>query len=591
MPIWADAVFVWNPGDAVIRPFDEVTSTSSDVAVTEGTFVSTPRDGRTYTGNQGSRFALASIPNDSDFTLMCAVRSPTGSEAVYGLWTGDKDSDRKWARIAQNNTLNATATLFSDYRGSSTTIRANGWPVGEWDDNTSSTAIRVLVARYNYDAGLDMYSVELFADGAYLASGFETKGAVIDIDRISVGWVDDFNQQADSNGGQVFAAAAWARALTDAEMRAISSDPYSYPTDPSDPGWETGVDEWSGCRFYYDPNHGSRSADRASGSGLCTTALTDGTEVTVLTIDGREYNGAVGARWEKAIIDQFDLDSPSTQMAVVRMTAGTSKGSAVWHGARDSDRRWYTSGRHTDGGADATWEAAARRSSTTPGGANWPIAQVADADDTDIHVIVARIDGAGSAEIFVDNFATTGTDGPETWNGVNGFFDRITVGRNDDSAPTSNVTFQVFRAAVWDRELSDAEVQAVLADPYGFPGATVPVAPSNPAAVAVSASQIDVTWDDVADETGYRVERSPNGSSGWADVSGNLAAGTTSYSDTGLTASTQYFYRVIAFNGVGDSTPSTVVNATTQAGPATGTAVLPSSLTRRLIRRRTGNSR
>jgi hypothetical protein len=126
-----------------------------------------------------------------------------------------------------------------------------------------------------------------------------------------------------------------------------------------------------------------------------------------------------------------------------------------------------------------------------------------------------------------------------------------------------------------------------------YPAATVPAAPSNPAAVAVSASQIDVSWDDVADETGYRVERSPNGSSGWVDVSGNLPAGTTSYQDTGLTASTQYFYRVIAFNAVGDSTPSTVVNATTQAGPTppSGASVLPSSLTRRLVRRRNGNSR
>lgn len=95
--------------------------------------------------------------------------------------------------------------------------------------------------------------------------------------------------------------------------------------------------------------------------------------------------------------------------------------------------------------------------------------------------------------------------------------------------------------------------------------AAVPDAPTNPAATADSQTQITVTWDDVADETGFRVERSPDGSGSWTDVSGNLAAGTTSYPDTGLTCNTQYFYRVFAFNGDGDSAASSTVNATTDA--------------------------
>lgn len=92
-----------------------------------------------------------------------------------------------------------------------------------------------------------------------------------------------------------------------------------------------------------------------------------------------------------------------------------------------------------------------------------------------------------------------------------------------------------------------------------------PDAPTNPAAAALSASSIRVTWDNVADETGYRVERSPNGSSGWTDVSGNLAADTVSYDDTGLTPATTYYYRVYAFNAGGDSDPSSTVNTTTDS--------------------------
>lgn len=92
-----------------------------------------------------------------------------------------------------------------------------------------------------------------------------------------------------------------------------------------------------------------------------------------------------------------------------------------------------------------------------------------------------------------------------------------------------------------------------------------PAAPGNPTATADSQTQITVDWDNVADETGFRVERSPNGTTGWSDVSGNLPANTVTYADTGLTCNTQYFYRVYAFNAAGDSPASTVVDATTNA--------------------------
>lgn len=73
-----------------------------------------------------------------------------------------------------------------------------------------------------------------------------------------------------------------------------------------------------------------------------------------------------------------------------------------------------------------------------------------------------------------------------------------------------------------------------------------PTTPTNPAAASLSATSIRVTWDDVGDEDAYQVERSADGVSGWAEVSGELAAGTTQYDDTGLAGSTEYFYRVIS---------------------------------------------
>ena len=106
-----------------------------------------------------------------------------------------------------------------------------------------------------------------------------------------------------------------------------------------------------------------------------------------------------------------------------------------------------------------------------------------------------------------------------------------------------------------------------------------PRAPTGVTATAMSSSQVDVSWEDVAGESGYAVQRSANGSGGWAQV-GSTGQDVTSFSDIGLAASTTYFYRVVATSGAGDSAPSAVVSATTQAPPppATPTGVTATAM-------------
>ena len=116
---------------------------------------------------------------------------------------------------------------------------------------------------------------------------------------------------------------------------------------------------------------------------------------------------------------------------------------------------------------------------------------------------------------------------------------------------------------------TDNRVFTMVVEPGNAP-VVPPDAPGNPSATANSQTQITVDWDNVANETGFRVERSPDGTGSWADVSGNLAADTVTYANTGLTCNTQYFYRVFAFNADGDSPASTVVNATTNACTPSG---------------------
>jgi len=96
---------------------------------------------------------------------------------------------------------------------------------------------------------------------------------------------------------------------------------------------------------------------------------------------------------------------------------------------------------------------------------------------------------------------------------------------------------------------------------YGPP--TAPASPSGLTATSGYTDRIDLAWSDNSpNEQGFRVERSPDGVSGWSEVA-SLPENTESYSDTGLADNTTYYYRVYAWNAVGDSGSSNVDSATT----------------------------
>ncbi len=108
-----------------------------------------------------------------------------------------------------------------------------------------------------------------------------------------------------------------------------------------------------------------------------------------------------------------------------------------------------------------------------------------------------------------------------------------------------------------------------------------PSAPTTLAAVAVSSSQINLTWvDNSADETGFVVERSASATGAYAVIA-TLGANAISYSDNGRAASTTYFYRVQATNSGGNSPSSNDINVTTPAAivaaPAAPSGLLATS--------------
>ena len=87
--------------------------------------------------------------------------------------------------------------------------------------------------------------------------------------------------------------------------------------------------------------------------------------------------------------------------------------------------------------------------------------------------------------------------------------------------------------------------------------------PTNLQATTAGAETIDLTWNDHSgSETVYEVQRASSGSGPWTTLA-PLPANSTSYSDTGRTPDTLYYYQVNASDGTYDSPSSTTASATT----------------------------
>ncbi len=151
-----------------------------------------------------------------------------------------------------------------------------------------------------------------------------------------------------------------------------------------------------------------------------------------------------------------------------------------------------------------------------------------------------------------------------------------TVGANlhaySDASLLANVTYW-YRVVAYNSSGSSSysnETSAIL---------VAPAAPSGLVGTGISTTRIDLSWtDNSADEQGFRVERAPDvgGVAGTYAQIASLGVNVRTYSNTGLTAGTLYWYRVIAYNGAGTSAYSTEASAMTSAAPTPPNA--PSAL-------------
>jgi fibronectin type 3 domain-containing protein len=172
---------------------------------------------------------------------------------------------------------------------------------------------------------------------------------------------------------------------------------------------------------------------------------------------------------------------------------------------------------------------------------------------------LAWADGTGETGYRVER----STDGV-TWTAVGTTGANVTTFSNTGLTAATTYRYRVFATNSAGSSAPSATVTAT----------TVPNAPGGVKASVISTTQINVSWNDVSGETGYRIERSTGGGV-WVQV-GTAGANVKTFSDTGLSSGTTYSYRVFATNVGGSSPPSNTVTAKTRLdapGGFTATAV------------------
>ncbi|MCH8233094.1 MAG: hypothetical protein IIB82_10700, partial [Bacteroidetes bacterium] len=116
---------------------------------------------------------------------------------------------------------------------------------------------------------------------------------------------------------------------------------------------------------------------------------------------------------------------------------------------------------------------------------------------------------------------------------------------------------------VYDYSLEAADINVL------YMNGTWPAPPASPGLFSYTTSDvtIELSWDDVENETGYILERSTD------DITylqfTTLAADATGFTDSGLSPNTLYYYRIRSQNAQGESANSTARNATFSTSPST----------------------
>ncbi|MEO0469660.1 MAG: lamin tail domain-containing protein [Bacteroidota bacterium] len=108
-----------------------------------------------------------------------------------------------------------------------------------------------------------------------------------------------------------------------------------------------------------------------------------------------------------------------------------------------------------------------------------------------------------------------------------------------------------------------------VADAWNLGGSGGLTAPTN-LQLSASTSTLDLSWGDIANETGYEIYRSTDNAN--YSLLATLGANSTSYSDASVSGGTFYYYYVAGYDGNGTGAASSVVSGQLQGGSGGGNA-------------------
>jgi PKD repeat protein len=222
---------------------------------------------------------------------------------------------------------------------------------------------------------------------------------------------------------------------------------------------------------------------------------------------------------------------------------------------------------------------------------------VAIADGVHHSLALSRVPGAPPSLTLV---AVSADQVDLSWRNTAGTVAGFKIERAPDSSGSPGVWTQILAVAASVTNYSDTglttnttywyRMQAYNVctnSAYNTPISVVtapPPAPLNLIAALADTNQAKLSWiDNSSFEAGFKIERAPDagGSPGtWTQIA-TVGANVTSYTDTGLVANTPYWYRVRAFDGLGNSPSSNVavLSANFTGSPTSGPAPLAVSFT------------